>query len=76
MNFVMLRQKDEGGDTAQISHLKTHDCFTIAELIEYERAKAVVDGNQVNIPEPGGGDEYRKLCALNGLCMRPGCSRK
>ena len=23
MNFVMLRQKDEGGDTAQISHLKT-----------------------------------------------------
>ncbi len=31
------------------------------------RAKAVADGNQVNIPEPAGGDECRKLSLLIGL---------
>ena len=31
------------------------------------RAKAVIDGNQVNIPGPAGSDEYRKLSVLIGL---------
>ena len=31
------------------------------------RAKAVVDGNQVNIPGPVGSDEFRKLSGLIGL---------
>src|SRR3546814_12876295 len=40
------------------------------------RAKAVVDGNQVNIPGPAGGDEWRKLCGLIGLSEPRSCSRK
>src|SRR3546814_3594841 len=40
------------------------------------RAKAVVDGNQVNIPGPAGGDEWRKLCGLIGLSVPRSCSRK
>ena len=32
------------------------------------RPKGVADGNQVNIPEPVGGDESRVLFMLIGLC--------
>ena len=35
------------------------------------RAKAVVDGNQVNIPEPAGSDECEMLSGLIGLAGRP-----
>ncbi len=39
------------------------------------RAKAVVDGNGVNIPQPAEGDEGRKPFSLIGLGGRPGTSR-
>ena len=31
------------------------------------RAKAVIDGNEVNIPQPAGGDGRKLLFILNGL---------
>lgn len=40
------------------------------------RAKAVVDGNQVNIPGPAGGDEGQGSYALIGLGVRLRPSRK
>ena len=53
--------------SAESPRVPVHGSSAQGQPAPKARTKVVVDGNQVNIPGPAGGDEGRKLFFLIGL---------
>ncbi len=54
---------------AESPRVPAHGQSAQGEPAPKARPRGVVDGNQVNIPGPGGGDGRGSVCALIGLGM-------